>query len=65
MHVNTYVIQVDLTMIIYFMRTTYIPYYLGQHRNELKGNRSMGEPGKVNSDILYTNELDPEKHTIT
>ena len=42
MHVNRYVIQVDLPM------TIWIPYYLGQPRNEFKGNRLVGELGKVN-----------------
>ena len=46
------------------MKTIWIPYYLGQPQNEFKGNRSVGEPGKVNPAILYKNELDPEKQTI-
>ena len=47
------------------MRTIRIPYHLGQPRNEIKGNRLIGKLGKVNSTILYMNELDPDKHTIT
>ena len=31
----------------------------------IKGNRSVGESGKVNLVILYRNELDLEKQTIT
>ena len=42
-----------------------ISYYLGQPYNEFKGNRSVGEPRKVNSAILYKSEFDPEKQTIT
>ena len=42
-----------------------ISYYLGQLRNEIKENRSVREPGKVNPAILYRNELDPKKQTIT
>ena len=37
---------------------------LGLASEWIKGNRSVGELGKVNSAILYRNELDPEKHTI-
>ena len=59
MHVNRYVIQVDLPV------TICILYYLGQPRNEFKGNRSMEESGTVNLAILYRNELDFEKQTIT
>ena len=39
--------------------------YLGQPRNKVKGNRLVGEPVKVNPAILYGNNLDPEKQTIT
>ena len=46
------------------MRNIRIAYHLGQPRNEIKGNRSMGKLGKVNPAILYMNELDPEKQTI-
>ena len=47
------------------MRNIRIPYHLGQPRNEIKGNRLVGKSGKVNPTILYRNELDPEKQTIT
>ena len=42
-----------------------IPYCLGQPLNGFKGNKSVGESGKVNSAILYKNELGPEKQAIT
>ena len=42
-----------------------IPYDLGQPMIGFKGNRSVGESEKVNPVILYRNELDPEKQTIT
>ena len=42
-----------------------IPYYLGQPLNKVKGNWSVGESRKVNTAILYKNELGPEKQTIT
>ena len=38
---------------------------LGQLLIGFKGNRLVGESGKVNLVILYRNELDPEKMTIT
>ena len=38
---------------------------MGQPLNKVKGNRSVGKSGKVNSAILYRNELCPEKQTIT
>ena len=38
---------------------------MGQPLNRIKGNRSVGESGKVNPTILYRNELGPEKRTIT
>ena len=50
---------------MWVMRTIRIPYYLGQPRNEIKGNRSVGKSRKVNLSILYRNELGPEKQTIT
>ena len=42
-----------------------VSYYLGQPQNEFKGNKSVGKSRKVNPAILYRNELDPEKQTIT
>ena len=42
-----------------------IPYDLGQPLIRFKGNRLLGESGKVNPAILYRNELNPEKQTIT
>ena len=42
-----------------------IPYYLGQLLNRFKGNKSVGESGKVNLAILHRNELDLEKQAIT
>ena len=47
------------------MKTIRISYYLGQPLNRFKGNKSMGESGKVNLAILYRNELDPKKQAIT
>ena len=44
---------------------TKIPYYLGQPLNRFKGNKSVGESGKVNLTILYRYELGPEKQAIT
>ena len=38
-----------------------IPCYLGQPQNKFKGNKSVGESGKVNPAILYRNEFGYEK----
>ena len=43
------------------MRKARIPYYLGQPQNEIKENRLVGKSGKVNTAILYRNELEPKK----
>ena len=37
---------------------------MGQLRNKVKGNRSVGKLGKANLVILYRNELGLEKQTI-
>ena len=42
-----------------------MPYYLGQSRNKVKGNRSVGKSEKANPAILYKNELGLDKQTIT
>ena len=47
------------------IRRARIPYHLNQPRIKIKGNRLMGRSGKVNPPILYKNELDHEKWTIT
>ena len=47
------------------MKTIWIPYYLGQLWNEIKGNGLAEELGKVNPVIQYRNELDPKKQIIT
>ena len=47
------------------MRNIRSLYHLGQPRNKLRGIDRWESRGKVNSTILYRNELDPEKQTIT
>ena len=41
-----------------------ILYYLGQHLNEFKGDKLMGESGRVNPIILYRNKLGPESRLL-
>ena len=47
------------------MKTIRSAYYLGQPLTKFKGDKLVGESGKVNLGILYRNELDPEKQAIT
>ena len=47
------------------IKTIRIPFTWASPKNEVKGNRSVEKLGKVNPAILYRNELDPKKQTIT
>ena len=47
------------------IKTIMIPFTWASPGNKVKGNRSVGESEKVNPTILYSNELDPKKQTIT
>ena len=62
-HVCTFQVKLSFTMkLIRVMRSS---IFMGQPRNKVKVNRSVGRLGKVNPSFLYKNELGSKSQTIT
>ena len=59
------IFQVKLSFTMKLIRIMRSVIYLGQPRNKVKGNRSVGRLGKTNLSFLYRNELGSKKQIIT